>query len=62
MVGGKFEISQEEIFRQLMEEAKQRWGEQRAEALRVSLEQTSQNLYQIAINPPHWETEPGFYQ
>jgi len=62
MVGRKFEISQEEIFRQLMEEAKQRWGEQRAKVLRVSLEQTSQNLYQISINPPHWEIEPGFYQ
>ena len=61
LVSRKSEISLEAILRQLTEEAKERWGERRAEELRGSLEQTAQNLYQIAANPPNWEVEPGFY-
>ncbi len=61
MVGRKSELSLEAILRQLTEEAKERWGERRAEELRGPLEQTAQNLHQIATNPPNWEAEPGFY-
>ena len=61
MVSRKPEISLEAFLSQLMEDAKERWGEGRAEELRGSLEQTAQNLYQIATNPPNWEVEPGFY-
>ena len=61
MVSGKSKLSLEAILRKLTEEAKERWGERRAEELRGSLEQTAQNLYQIATNPPNWEVEPGFY-
>ncbi len=62
MVSRKSEISLEAILRRLMEDAKERWGERRTEELRGYLEQTAQNLYRIATNPPNWEVEPGFYQ
>jgi hypothetical protein len=62
MTSMKPDMSPENILRELSEQAKSLWGEQRAEALQAQLEQTARNLQEIAQNLPRHEVEPGFYQ
>jgi hypothetical protein len=62
MTSMKPDMSPENILRELSEQAKSLWGEQRAEALQAQLEQTARNLQEIAQNLPRYsEVEPGFY-
>ena len=51
-----------EILSRLLAEAQRRWGEERAQELRTSLEQTAGNLHQIATHLPDPSIDPGFYQ
>ena len=53
---------QEEILRELTQQAKALWGNDRAEALRDALEQTAGQLREVSQAPPRPEVEPGFYQ
>ena len=53
--------SQEEITRGLSEQAKRLWGEERAEELKPSLENTASQLLRLAGNLPERDLEPGFY-
>ena len=54
--------SAEDIFRRLSEQAKAKWGEDRAREIQISLEQVSRQLSEVLSNLPDKETEPGFYQ
>jgi hypothetical protein len=54
--------SQDDILRELTEQAKSLWGVRQAEALRTQLEQTARNLQEISQHLPRYEVEPGFYQ
>ena len=51
-----------EILSRLLADAGRLWGEERAQALRTSIEQTAGNLHQIATHLPDPSVEPGFYQ
>ena len=51
-----------EILSRLLAEARRLWGEERAQELRTSLQQTADNLHQIATHLPDPSVEPGFYQ
>ena len=51
-----------EILSRLLAEARRLWGEERAQELRTSLQQTAGNLHQIATHLPDASVEPGFYQ
>lgn len=53
--------SQEEIAQGLSEQAKWLWGEQRANELKSSLENTAGQLRRLAENLPGRDVEPGFY-
>ena len=53
--------SPEHILRQLLEQAKANWGEDRAKEIRDTLEQASRQLSDVLSNLPNKETEPGFY-
>ena len=50
------------ILSRLLAEAQRLWGEERAQELRTSLEQTAGNLHQIATHLPDPSVEPGVYQ
>ena len=54
--------SAEEIISLLLAEARRLWGEERAQELQSSLQQTAGNLQQIATHLPDPSVEPGFYQ
>ena len=54
--------SLEDILRQLLEQAKANWGENRAREIRATLEEASRQLSEVSSNLPDKETEPGFYQ
>ncbi len=54
--------SPEHILRQLLEQAKANWGEDRAKEIRDTLEQASRQLSEVLNHLPDKETEPGFYQ
>ncbi len=54
--------SPEDILRQLLEQAKANWGEDRAKEIRATLEQASRQLSEVLNHLPDKETEPGFYQ
>jgi len=41
--------------------AVERWGQARAEAMRVDIELTAQALVQVAAYPLEMEHEPGFF-
>jgi hypothetical protein len=62
MASMKPDMSPENILRELTEQAQSLWGEQRAQALQASLEQTARNLQELRQNLPRYEVEPGFYQ
>ena len=51
-----------EILSQLLAEARRLWGEERAQELRASIEQTAANVHQVASHLPDPSVEPGFYQ
>ena len=53
--------SQEEIAQGLSEQAKRLWGEQRANELQPSLDNTAAQLQRLAENLPDRDVEPGFY-
>ncbi len=53
--------SPERILRQLLEQAKANWGEDRAKEIRATLEQASRHLSEVLNHLPDKETEPGFY-
>jgi hypothetical protein len=52
----------EEILRELTEQAKALWGEERAWAISASVEATARQLWDVSRNLPHRDVEPGFYQ
>ncbi len=54
--------SPEDIFRRLSEQAKAKWGEDRAREIEITLGQGSRQLSEVLSNLPDKETEPGFYQ
>ena len=54
--------SPERILRQLLEQAKANWGEDRAKEIQDTLEQASRQLSEVLNHLPDKETEPGFYQ
>ena len=54
--------SAQDIARELEEQAAALWGRQRAQAIRHSLEQTAQQLWEVGSHLPERELEPGFYQ
>ena len=62
MPGMRPDASHEDIVRELTEEARTLWGQERAEALGASLEQTAQQLGDVGRTLPPREVEPGFYQ
>ena len=62
MPGMRPDASQEDILRELTEEARALWGQERAEALGTSMEQTAGQLEDVSGTLPHREVEPGFYQ
>ena len=56
------DMSLEKIMQELAEQARSRWGENRAAAIQTPLEQTARQLHQISQNLPDPKVEPGFYQ
>ena len=55
------EQSEQKILADLTHRAEQLWGSERAEALRVQLQDTARQLAEIRRNPPAAEVEPGFF-
>ena len=51
-----------DILSRLLAEARRLWGEERAQELGTSIEQTAGNLHQVAAHLPDRSVEPGFYQ
>ena len=62
MAGIKPDATVEDILRELMEQAKTLWGEQKVQIIRTSLEQTAQHLHNVGQSLPDPGVEPGFYQ
>ena len=62
MTDGKPPESAAEILLRLLAEARRLWGEERAQELGTSIQQTAANLHQIATHLPDPSVEPGFYQ
>ena len=62
MPGMRYDASDEDILRELIEKARALWGQERAEAISASLEQTAQQLGEVSRALPHQDVEPGFYQ
>ena len=56
------EVTKDEILRELTEKAVALWGQDRAEALKASLEQTATHLFEVGQAHPDTDIEPGFYQ
>lgn len=54
--------SEAEILSRLLAEARRLWGEERAQELRISLQQTADNLHQITTHLPDSSVEPVFFQ
>lgn len=55
-------LTQEQILEELTRRAHDLWGPDRAAAMKASLEDTAQQLWEIRRDPPETEVEPGFYQ
>jgi hypothetical protein len=62
MPSSKPSTSPQEVLRRLLEQARAHWGEERAQEIRATLENTSEQLSEVSSNLPDKETEPGFYQ
>lgn len=54
--------TKDEILKELTDKATALWGRDRAQELRVSLEQTATHLWEIGQADPGTGVEPGFYQ
>ena len=61
MVGMNPAQSQDEIARELYAKATELYGEQRAEAIRATLEEAAEHLWVISQNLPDKEEEPAFF-
>jgi hypothetical protein len=61
MVGVNYKMSPQEIAQELIDAAVVLWGQERADAIRSTLEQTAENLSTIAQNLPDREEEPAFF-
>ena len=53
--------SQEDVYDKLYEQAVERWGVQRADAIRPNLERVAASLWHIDNNLPDREEEPAFF-
>ena len=53
--------SREEFARELMAEATQRWGPERAEAIKDQIDDVARCLWLVSQNPPDLEEEPAFF-
>ena len=62
MVSMKPNDTVEEIAVELRAQAVRLWGEQRADELEASLQQTALQLWEVGQVTPHRDLEPGFYQ
>ena len=51
----------QDVAQELLEQAAQLWGPERAEAIQPVLEEMAGNLLLLAQNPPHREEEPAFF-
>jgi hypothetical protein len=54
--------SPEGILRNLLEQARATWGDDRTRQIQETLETASRQLSQVANSLPDKETEPGFFQ
>jgi hypothetical protein len=54
--------SLEVILQRLLQQARVNWGDDHAQELQSTLENTSRQLSEVSSNLPGKETEPGFYQ
>ena len=52
----------EVIIKQLADQARAHWGDERAAGLGSLIEQTAEQIEFLRLNLPQAETEPGFYQ
>jgi hypothetical protein len=53
--------SREEILKSLEERATALWGQERAQEIRSTIEQTAGHIWQLSQDLPDLEEEPGFY-
>lgn len=53
--------SREEIAKSLEGRAAQLWGQQRADELTQTIEETAEHILRLSQNLPDAEEEPGFY-
>ena len=54
-------MAEELSVEKLYERAVERWGKERAEVLRPSLERLAESLRQVAEHPPIREEDPAFF-
>ena len=54
--------TKDQILQELTEKAIALWGQDRAQILRASLEQTAGYLWEIGQAEPGTDVEPGFFQ
>ena len=54
--------TKDKILQELTEKAIALWGQDRAQILRASLEQTATHLWEIGQADPGTDVEPGFFQ
>ena len=59
MVGMAEKDSQSQIAEALFQQAVASWGQERAQALRPTLDQVADHLWTLSTNIPHQEVEPG---
>ncbi|MDP7082919.1 MAG: hypothetical protein QGH97_00900 [Dehalococcoidia bacterium] len=62
MVSMRPDAPLDEVLRELTEQAKALWGEERAKAISSSVEATARRLWEVSRNLPQRDLEPGFYQ
>ncbi len=55
------DASQEDIYNKLYGQAVERWGVERADAIRPNLERIAAALWHISNNLPDREEEPAFF-
>ena len=53
--------SLEEFAREFMAKAAQRWGPDRAEAIKDKIDDVARCLWLVSENPPDLEEEPAFF-
>ena len=55
-------VTKDKILQEVTGKAIALWGNDRAQILRESLEQTATRLWEIGLADPGTDVEPGFYQ